>query len=366
MSNMSKDEYTNYITEWKDEPEYDESQLVKMTRKFLKGISKHKDVIMMENIISFLQKVPEYVENGWKNSVGPFQKIMGMIEKTLSTLLSGYTKTKDIADNSTNIMIKMRKEINKIVSQHYKKIEIWTEEMSKSVQEKIIQMYNSSDLKGKADVSLFIQKMMDIIMTQIRMKMDYYENQYVCKNKILCVASLEKKKNEILYNYGRLENFDNQVEMIIHKIKDSDPSDVRHLDIYLNHLNQSMHFMKIDILLEDILRNNKPVATKKSNLVVNGDHQVRIKQDVFANLGDVSNPHEYGENYLDPSGQSYHDVFRAYGQYTNESFLGQSEKIEGWLDSVLNSTATNNNKQVFLKKKYEFSNKPFPNNKTVL
>ena len=87
-------------------------------------------------------------------------------------------------------------------------------------------------------------------------------NEYFCgKSSLGC--SFQKIQAEMFYKYGLPENFDNRIQMIVRKMAGSDPNQLNQLRINFHRLQQNFQFMNIDMMLEDVLKHNPPVVTKK-------------------------------------------------------------------------------------------------------
>lgn len=202
-----------------------------------------------------------------------------------------------------------------------------------------------------------IQYLVPILVKHVRTQLQKRIDNYFCgsADDMFLACQFIKYKSDLYHQYGQSKNFNKEAELIVKKLKDSDPSQRQNLLIYLNRLDENLNFIKIDMMIEDVIRGNKPVATKKSKLVMGKQPVAHLRQDIFQNLGNIDNRND-GKIIQVPK-TNYHSVLQSRGDNYVPSILEQSKSLEQMMQSVIDSKNGVNidNHQIFLKRNYYFS-----------
>ena len=347
---VEKTEYFE-ISSQKKPPLSNSTNWLGPVQNFLKNISELKDIRM---VLTSIEMLTEIVQKIYENN----NRIYFLV-RALKEFLQEYFKTKQdidslgdffeeggIRDDIQNkldqlsetfyfdMVTKPKLDINFNMDLFYKRWGKWQQ------------------VSRDAIIYDFIQRLSEHVLNQIKKYLD----EYYCGNAVLG-CSFTKFKGELYHRYGKPENFDHHVKLVVTKLKESDPKQLDNLNIYLNRLNQKFNFMNVDMILENTIRNNKPVTSKRSDLVIDDTKVLQTQQDIFLNRGNIVNPND-GKNYLNVPEKNYHSMFQTYGKYYNPSLSQQGNNLEKMFHAILEGKEgiQTDAKKIFLTRDYKFSN----------
>lgn len=364
------------VTEFIDDNTETKEKWWKPVADFLKDISEFKDIVMMQQslhaILEAIKKTYEYnnrlyvMTNEFKTFLNNHYDEMGkdnnIKNKKIKKVenITGFPQVMEYTD------ITIQNKINELYRIYFKNfppnklppktiINIKFPEYDSFHEDWV--KWRRIDKSSSLAKERMTRELMGYIVEHVKKQIQEIIKEVYCGNDMLG-CSFKKLKSEIYYKYGRIENFDKHIQLVIKKIKDSDPTKLENLHIHLNHLNQIFSFLNIDMIIEDIIRNNRPVATKKSELFVANSKVLTNKQDIFLNRGNIVNPTD-GKNYNNIPETSHHNVYQTFGKYKHKDLFQQSHGIEKIFQSLIDTTQGINtdSKQIFLSKDYKFRNK---------